>query len=83
MRHGDALGGMVLNVGSGQQTQLLDLVAALNTTLGTNLEPEFQPQRPGDVRDSLASLHRIRQVLGYQPTVSFEEGLRQTVEAAL
>jgi UDP-glucose 4-epimerase len=83
MRRAEPLGGIVLNVGSGQSIRLLDLVAALNTILGTNLQPEFQPQRPGDVRDSLASLNRIREVLGYQPTVSFDEGLRRTVEAAL
>jgi len=81
-RHAGALGGDVFNVGTGQRIGLLDLVAALNAILGTDLEPEFQPTRAGDVRDSLASLVRIRQVLGYQPIVSFEEGLRRTVEAS-
>ena len=79
MRHPQPLGGNVFNVGSGQSIRLLDLVASLNTILGTNLEPEFQPSRAGDVRDSLASLARISQVIGYQPLVPFEEGLRRTV----
>jgi len=39
--------------------------------------------RPGDIRDSLASLDRNHQVLGYQPTVSFPDVLRHTVEAEL
>ena len=43
--------------------------------------PRFQPARAGDVRDSLASLDRISRVLGYQPLVPFEEGLRRTVAA--
>ena len=83
MRHPEPLGGDVFNVGSGQSIRLLDLVAALNTIFETDLEPEFQPRRAGDVRDSLASLVRISQVLGYQPLVSFEDGLRRTVEASV
>jgi UDP-glucose 4-epimerase len=83
IRRTEPLGGTVLNVGTGHRIRLLDLVTALNAILGTNLLPEFQPERPGDVRDSVASLARVRQVLGYQPTVSFGEGLRRTVEAEL
>jgi UDP-glucose 4-epimerase len=83
LRRPEPLGGIVLNVGTGQRISLLDLVAAMNTILGTNLQPEFQPERPGDVRDSVASLDRIHRILGYQPAVSFEDGLRRTVEAEL
>ena len=68
------LKGAVLNVGTGRRISLLDLVAAINQILGTNLEPEFQPAAPGDVRDSQASLDRITAVLGYEPLVDFEEG---------
>jgi UDP-glucose 4-epimerase len=75
------LRGAVLNVGTGRRVSLLDLIAAINGILGTHIEPEFQPSRPGDVRDSQASLERIREVLGYQPQVDFEEGLRRTLEA--
>jgi UDP-glucose 4-epimerase len=73
------LRGIVLNVGTGRRIRLLDLVAAINGILGTQLEPEFQPPRPGDVRDSQASLDRIRAVLDYAPGVDFEEGLRRTI----
>jgi len=82
MRHPEPLGGEVFNVGVGERIRLLDLVASLNTILGTNFEAELLPARAGDVRDSLASLERIRRVLGYQPQVSFEEGLRRTVAAS-
>jgi UDP-glucose 4-epimerase len=71
------------NVGTGHSVRLVDLVAALNAIFGTNLEPEFHPARAGDVRDSLASLARISQVLGYQPLVSFRDGLKRTVEASV
>src|SRR5205823_729555 len=77
----DPLRGVALNVGTGRRVSLLDLVAACNAILGTHLEPDFQPARPGDVRDSQASLDRIGAVLGYRPQVDFEEGLRRTIEA--
>jgi UDP-glucose 4-epimerase len=81
MRSSQPLKGQVFNVGTGDRISLLDLVDALNRILGTRLQPIFQDPRPGDVRDSLASLDRIREVLGYQPLVPFEEGLRRTVDA--
>ena len=76
------LRGEVFNVGTGQQTSLLDLIAAINAILGTAIEPEFRAERPGDVRHSLASLDRIAQTLGYRPTVDFAAGLRRTLEAS-
>ncbi len=83
MRSAEPLGGRVFNVGTGQRISLLDLVSTLNKILGTDLEPNFLEPRAGDVRDSLASLERIEQVLGYRPVIAFEEGLRRTVEASL
>jgi UDP-glucose 4-epimerase len=82
LRSEKPLNGAVLNVGTGRRISLLDLVAAINDALGTSLEPEFQPGRAGDVRDSQASLDRIRAALGYEPVVPFEEGLRRTLAAS-
>jgi UDP-glucose 4-epimerase len=79
MDHLGPLAGRVLNVGVGRGVSLLGLVEALNQVLGTRLAPEFLPPRAGDVKDSLASLDRVRAVLGYEPTVDFVEGLRRTV----
>ena len=73
------LEGEVFNVGTGGRVSLLDLITAINKILGTSLEPEFRPARAGDVRDSQASIERARAVLGYEPTVDFEEGLRLTL----
>jgi UDP-glucose 4-epimerase len=75
------LGGTVLNVGTGGRVSLLDLVATMNRVLGSNLEPRFEPAREGDVLHSQAALDRIRSVLGYEPRVEFEEGLRRTIAA--
>jgi UDP-glucose 4-epimerase len=72
--------GNVYNVGTGRSVTVLDLVAALNHVLGMNHVPSFAPSRAGDVRFSKADIRRTRADLGYAPTVTFEEGLRQTVE---
>jgi UDP-glucose 4-epimerase len=71
--------GQVVNVGCGARTSLLDLVATLNEVLGTSIEPEFHEPRPGDVRDSEASIERATALIGYRPTVSMHEGLERTV----
>jgi UDP-glucose 4-epimerase len=71
--------GNVYNVGTGRSVTVLDLVAALNRILGTDLPPVFGPSRAGDVRFSQADVRRTRRDLGYEPAVSFEEGLRKTV----
>ncbi len=71
--------GAVLNVGAGDTHSILDLVAALEAILGRRLEVRHTPPRPGDVRITLADLSRARAVLGYEPEVSFSEGLRETV----
>ncbi len=73
--------GNVYNVGTGRSINLLDLVAELNRILGTKLDPTFDPPRVGDVKFSQADISRTRRDLGYDPQVSFEEGLKRTVEA--
>jgi UDP-glucose 4-epimerase len=72
--------GRVYNVGTGRAVSVLELVAALNAVLGTNVIPAHGPARAGDVRFSRARIERIRAELGYEPTISFEEGVRKTVE---
>jgi UDP-glucose 4-epimerase len=72
--------GNVYNVGTGRSVTVLNLVNSLNRILGTNLTPQFAPTRAGDVRYSLADISRTRADLGYDPDVSFEDGLAKTVE---
>jgi UDP-glucose 4-epimerase len=71
--------GTVLNVAAGAQVSLLDLVDALNDVLGTDIAPVHGPPRPGDIRHSYADITAAREILGYEPKVSFREGLRRTV----
>jgi UDP-glucose 4-epimerase len=81
MKAGEATGvsGQVYNVGNGGSISVLDLIRHLNELLGTHLEPIFEPGRAGDVRYSQADITRARKDLGYEPKVSFVEGLRQTL----
>jgi nucleoside-diphosphate-sugar epimerase len=74
----DGVGGEVFNVACGQRYTLLDLVEQLNRILGTRLEPRFDAARPGDVKHSLADIGKAERLLGYDPVVSFEEGLERT-----
>ncbi|MCC7368994.1 MAG: SDR family oxidoreductase [Chloroflexi bacterium] len=73
------VGGEVFNVACGQRYTLLDLVESLNRILGTNITPTFGPDRPGDVKHSLADISKARELLGYEPVRTFEEGLERTV----
>jgi UDP-glucose 4-epimerase len=71
--------GKVYNIGGGGSTSLLELVQILNDIFGTKIAPVHQPPRAGDVRLSQASIRRARAELGYEPTISFREGLTRTV----
>jgi UDP-glucose 4-epimerase len=71
--------GRVYNIGTGRSVNLLDLAAALNRLLDKNIAPKHAPPRAGDVRHSRADIRRARQELGYEPAVSFEQGLAETL----
>jgi len=70
----------VYNIGCGQQTTLLQLYQYLKKIAGSGIEPTHAPERPGDVKHSLADISKARELLGYNPSVSVEEGLRRTFE---
>ena len=73
------VGGEVFNVACGARYSLLDLIAALNRIMRTSIEPDFGEPRKGDVKHSLADIEKGRHLLGYEPSVTFEEGLERTV----
>ena len=70
----------VFNVANGKDNTVLELVSALNRIIGKNIQPKFLPVRAGDVFRTRADISKIQQKLKYQPLVSFEEGLKHTVE---
>jgi UDP-N-acetylglucosamine/UDP-N-acetyl-alpha-D-glucosaminouronate 4-epimerase len=72
--------GEVINVATGLRISLNDLLRVLNKLVGTNVQPIYKEPRAGDVRDSQADISKAKALLDYSPRVSFEEGLRQTLE---
>jgi UDP-glucose 4-epimerase len=71
--------GRVYNIGTGKSISLLELVDTLNRVLGTEVTAKHGPPRVGDIRHSRADITLARQELGYEPAVSFEDGLRRTI----
>lgn len=76
----EGVSGEVFNVACGGSTTLLEMIDTLNDLMGKQIKPHFVPPRPGDVRHSRADINKARAHLGYDVTVSFEEGLRRTLE---
>jgi UDP-glucose 4-epimerase len=72
--------GRFFNIACGGRYTLLDLLARIKNTLGSNIEPVHEAARSGDVRDSQASIEAAKNGLGYKVLVDFDEGLRRTVE---
>jgi nucleoside-diphosphate-sugar epimerase len=74
-----AASGEVINVATGGRISLNELFRALKGLTGAAVEPIYAETRAGDVRDSQADIGKARRLLGYEPTVTFEQGLEQTV----
>jgi UDP-glucose 4-epimerase len=74
----DLVNGVVCNLGAGRRTSLLQLLDLVRDVSGRDVQAEHVASRPGDVRDSLASLERAGLALGYQPLVDLRSGLERT-----
>jgi len=74
------LAGQTINVACGKKYTLLDLIDAINAAADSELPIEYRDARVGDVKYSQAAIDRAFDVLGYKPTVSFEEGIMCTFE---
>lgn len=72
--------GKVFNVGCGEKVTVNQVIAAINNILGKNVPSKHVPPRAGDVKHSHADISLAKKMLGYEPAVSFEEGLKKTVE---
>ncbi len=72
--------GEMMNAACGERFTLNELFRRLCEITGVRCEPVYEPERPGDVKHSHADISKARTLLGYEPLVSFEEGLRRTVE---
>jgi nucleoside-diphosphate-sugar epimerase len=71
--------GEVINVATGGRISLNTLFKTIRELVRANIEPIYADPRPGDVKDSQADISKAARILGYQPIVSFEDGLAKTV----
>jgi nucleoside-diphosphate-sugar epimerase len=73
--------GQSINVATGRRITLNELLDVLKRITGrTEVEAEYRETRVGDVRHSLADITRARELLGYEPQIGLEDGLRKTIE---
>ena len=72
--------GEVINVATNGRVSLNQLFTTLRSLVGASVEPIYDKPRAGDVRDSQADISKAARLLGYKPLVTFEQGLKNTVE---
>lgn len=72
--------GKVFNIAGGRSISLLQLVEELNRLTGRKLTPHFEPPRAGDMRHSLADISESQRELGHDLKVTWQEGLRRTLD---
>jgi UDP-glucose 4-epimerase len=79
--HTPGIGGEAFNVACGERHDLLEIAELIGTFVGRPLERRHTESRRGDVKHTEASIDKIRSMMGYEPTVGFEEGMRRTFDA--
>lgn len=71
--------GQVVNIAGGERITINELVAAIGRILGESISAEYAPERPGDIKHSYACIDKAGEKLHYKPEITFQEGLRQTI----
>jgi UDP-glucose 4-epimerase len=72
--------GRVFNVGTSNSVEINQLWQMIAAMAGCAVTPLYDQPREGDIVHSLASIQRAKETLGFQPSISFEEGLRRTFQ---
>lgn len=72
--------GEIFNIAAGAPASVNYLADMIGAILGKPVAKEYLPPRAGDIRDSWADLSKAERILGYQPSIGLEDGLRRTVE---
>lgn len=76
----DNVVGETINVACGDSHSVKHIVDTINQILGTEIEPIFAEERKGDIKHSCASIEKARKLLGFEPPVSFAEGVARTID---
>jgi nucleoside-diphosphate-sugar epimerase len=74
------VGGEVFNIACNTRHSVLEIAHTIQKLLGRPINIQHTPPRSGDVRHTQASIEKAERLLGYRPTVGFEEGMRRTFE---
>ncbi len=72
--------GEAFNIAYGGREYLIDIYYGLTKALGIEAEPNFGPERAGDIRHSNADISKAKKLLGYDPEYSFEEGIKLAID---
>ena len=72
--------GTAFNVAYGGREYLIDIYYDLTKALGVDIEPEFGPDRKGDIKHSNANISKAQELLGYDPDYNFADGLAEAIE---
>ena len=70
----------VINLGNNATVALIDVIRAVEEALGKRATIDWQPEQPGDVPQTWASVTKARDLLGYEPRTPFTEGIRRFVD---
>ena len=72
--------GQAYNIAYGGREYLLDIYYGLTKALELDVEPNFGPDRPGDIKHSNADISKARRLLGYDPDWDFARGIRAAID---
>lgn len=72
--------GQVVNIACGQRVTVNQIIAQINQLLGKNVPSKHVAERPGDIKHSLADIALARKIIGFEPLITFEEGLRRAID---
>ena len=75
-----AAAGQAFNIAYGGREYLIDIYYGLTKALGVDVEPNYGPDRPGDIKHSNADISKARELLGYDPDWSFEHGIEAAID---
>ena len=79
----DELAGEVFQVATGVETPIRDVAELVRRVLGADVEIRFEGRRPGEAYRTSVDISKIRRMLGFDPKVELEEGLRRTADLSL
>jgi nucleoside-diphosphate-sugar epimerase len=75
--------GQIMNVAASSPASVNTLADTIGALLGKDVEKRYAAVRPGDIRDSFADISEAKRLIGFEPRIGLEEGLRRTIESLL